>query len=126
MDEKKNEELKKDGEPQKKVDEAWKEASAKENIVGAENISQEIPEVTFGLFMSGLLMEALISLGDVEHPITKKKELNAQHAKFIIETLAMLKDKTKNNLSKEEDGSLESVLYDLRMRFVSKAGKQAK
>lgn len=113
-------------ESQKKVDEAWKEAAAKEKTAAPEEKAQEMPEVTFGLFMSGLLMEALIALGDVEHPITKKKELNVQHAKFIIETLAMLKDKTKNNLSKEEDESLEAVLYDLRMRFVDKAGKQIK
>lgn len=97
-----------------------------EKKAAGEGKAAEAPEVTFGLFMSGLLMEALIALGDVEHPITKKKELNAPHAKFIIETLAMLKEKTKNNLSKEEEGSLEAVLYDLRIRFVNKAGKQAK
>ena len=126
MDEKKNEELKKDEELKKKVDESWKETAAKEKMAASEDAKPEMPEVTFGLFMSGLLMEALIALGDVEHPITKKKELSIQHAKFIIETLGMLKEKTKNNLSKEEEGSLEAVLYDLRMRFVSKAGKQAK
>jgi len=83
----------------------------------------ELPEVTFSLFVSGLLMEALIALGDVAHPVTKKKEMNAHHAKFIIETIAMLKEKTKGNLSKEEGDSLEAVLYDLRTRFVQKAGK---
>lgn len=80
-------------------------------------------EVTFSLFISGLLMESLIALGDMEHPVTKKKELSVPHAKFIIETLAMLKDKTKGNLTKEEESSFEAVLYDLRMRFVQKAGK---
>jgi len=120
MDEKNKEELK------KKVDEAWKESTAKDKVEASKDTKHEMPEVTFGLFMSGLLMEALIAMGDVEHPVTKKKEMNTQHAKFIIETLAMLKDKTKNNLSKEEEGSLEAVLYDLRMRFVSKAGKQVK
>lgn len=83
----------------------------------------EAPEVTFPLFISGLLMEAMIALGDIESPITKKKEFSAPHTKFIIETLAMLKEKTKNNLTKEEDVSLEAILYDLRMRFVKKAGK---
>ncbi|MCX5678236.1 MAG: DUF1844 domain-containing protein [Candidatus Omnitrophica bacterium] len=120
MGEEKKEELK------KKVDESWKEAVSKDRAAPSEEKASktpEMPEVTFGLFISGLLMEALIALGDLEHPVTKKKELNALHAKFIIETLTMLKDKTKNNLAKEEADSLEAVLYDLRMRFVQKAGK---
>lgn len=107
----------------KKVDESWKEAVSKDKAASSDPKTPEVPEMTFGLFISGLLMEALIALGDAEHPVTKKKELSVPHAKFIIETLAMLKDKTKNNLSKEENDSLEAVLYDLRMRFVQKAGK---
>ncbi|MBU0606115.1 MAG: DUF1844 domain-containing protein [Candidatus Omnitrophica bacterium] len=117
MNEDKKEDLK------KKVDESWKEAVSKDKTAPSDPNTPEVPEMTFGLFISGLLMEALIALGDAEHPVTKKKELSVPHAKFIIETLAMLKDKTKNNLSKEENDSLEAVLYDLRMRFVQKAGK---
>lgn len=117
MNEDKKEDLK------KKVDESWKEAVSKDKTVSSDPKTPEVPEMTFGLFISGLLMEALIALGDAEHPVTKKKELSVPHAKFIIETLAMLKDKTKNNLSKEENDSLEAVLYDLRMRFVQKASK---
>lgn len=116
MSENKSEEIK------KKVDESWKEAVSKDKDKEVPSPA-ETPEITFGLFMSGLLMEALIALGDAEHPVTKKRELSAPHAKFIIETLAMLKEKTKNNLTKEEADSLEAVLYDLRMRFVQKAGK---
>lgn len=119
MEEKKSEDL------QKKVDEAWKETAAKDKK-NIDASAQDVPEVTFGLFLSGLIMEAFIALGDLEHPVTKKKEMSIPHAKFIIETLAMLKEKTKNNLTKEEDSSLESVLYDLRMRFVSKAGAVSK
>jgi hypothetical protein len=107
----------------KKVDESWKEAVSKDKRAPIADDAAEAPEVTFSLFISGLLMEALIALGDMEHPITKKKELSVPHAKFIIETLSMLKEKTKNNLSKEEEGSFEAILYDLRMRFVQKAGK---
>ena len=117
MSEENKEELK------KKVDESWKNAVSKDKGASEGGGIPEMPEVTFSLFISGLLMEALIALGDMEHPITKKKEMSIPHAKFIIETLAMLKDKTKNNLTKEEDDSFEAVLYDLRMRFVSKAGK---
>lgn len=114
MDERKdNDELK------KKVDGSWKEAVEKEKK-GSEGQKGETLEATFGLFISGLMMEALIALGDVENPLTKKKEANLNHAKFLIDTLGMLQDKTRNNLAKEESEMLESILYDLRMRFVNK------
>jgi hypothetical protein len=80
-------------------------------------------EVTFHLFTTTLMMEALVALGDAEHPISKKKELNTAHAKFVIDTLSMLQEKTKNNLTKDESEMIEAILYDLRMRFVSKANQ---
>jgi len=108
----------------KKVDESWKESANKEKASeGGEKAAG--PEVTFGVFIYGLMMESLIALGDAENPITKKKELNTAHAKFIIDTLAMLKEKTKGNLSKEEDEMIESILYELRMRFLSKTANTA-
>lgn len=90
-----------------------------------QGTSPAMPEASFGLFISGLMMEGLIALGEVEHPVTKKKETDLKHATFVIDTLAMLKEKTKNNLTLEEDGALDAVLYDLRMRFVAKADKGA-
>lgn len=129
MEEKNKEDLK------KKVDESWKETVGKEKqasepIRQAQGSSRAEPrddeageatvEVTFTLFVSGLMMEALIALGALENPVTKKKEANKAHAKFIIDTLAMLQEKTKNNLAKDEADMLDSILYELRMRFVSK------
>lgn len=78
-------------------------------------------EISFGLFITGLMMEAMMALGDLENPVTHKKESNLQHAKILIDTLEMLKEKTKNNLSKDEDEAMNSILYDLRMRFVAKS-----
>ncbi|MFA6078452.1 MAG: DUF1844 domain-containing protein [Candidatus Omnitrophota bacterium] len=106
----------------KKVDESWKEAMEKERS-SSDKQPVESLEVTFHLFVSSLMMEALVALGDIEHPVTKKKELNPTHAKFVIDTLSMLQEKTSNNLSKDESNMLESMLYDLRMRFVNKAKK---
>lgn len=83
-------------------------------------------EVNFTLFLSGLMMEGVIALGDMEHPVTKKKEPSLAHAKFIIDTITMLKEKTQNNLSKEEGDMVDSVLYDLRMRFLAKSKQDTK
>ena len=109
------------GAEQKKVDEAYKDAVEKDKQAKPDSSTPAMPEASFGLFLSGLMMEALIALGDLEHPVTKKKDVSIPHAKFIIDTIAMLKEKTKNNLTGDEAGAIESILYDLRMRFVAKS-----
>jgi hypothetical protein len=111
----------------KHVDESWKETVGKEKAAPETNKAPEPPiEVSFGLFITGLMMEAVMALGDLENPMTHKKEPNLQHAKILIDTLEMLKEKTKNNLSKDEDEAMSSILYDLRMRFVAKANNPGK
>jgi hypothetical protein len=108
----------------KHVDESWKDAVNKEKVTTDARKNGEPPiEVSFGLFITGLMMEAVMALGDLENPVTHKKEPNLQHAKILIDTLEMLKDKTRNNLSKDEDEAMSSILYDLRMRFVAKVNK---
>ncbi len=119
MEEKEKEEIK------KKVDESWKDTVEKEKSTKSD-AKEEPLRVTFNLFISGLMMEALIALGDVEHPLTKKKEINITHAKFIIDTISMLQDKTKNNLDKDESSMLDSILYELRMRFVAKTKSESR
>lgn len=105
----------------KKVDESWKEAVEKEKArVNSAQTEADMPEPSFSLFISGLMMEALIALGEIEHPVTKNKEMSSRHARFIIETLSMLKNKTNGNLSKAEEDALEAILYELRMKFVGK------
>ncbi|MDP3791963.1 MAG: DUF1844 domain-containing protein [Candidatus Omnitrophota bacterium] len=112
-------------EMKKHVDESWKDAVAKEKETpGVKGDSQAPIEVTFGLFITGLMMEALISLGDLENPVTHKKEANIQHAKLLIDTIEMLQHKTKGNLDKDEEDAINSMLYDLRMRFVAKSNKK--
>lgn len=111
-------------EMKKHVDESWKESVQKEKkTVDAKADTQPI-EVNFALFITGLMMEALISLGDLENPVTHKKETNIAHAKLLIDTLEMLQKKTKNNLEKDEEDAISSMLYDLRMRFVAKSNKK--
>ncbi|MDO8536186.1 MAG: DUF1844 domain-containing protein [Candidatus Omnitrophota bacterium] len=106
----------------KHVDESWKETVRKEKgSDGVSSVAKAPVEVSFGLFITGLMMEAVMALGDLENPVTHKKETNLEHAKILIDTLQMLKEKTKNNLSKDEDEAMSSILYDLRMRFVARA-----
>lgn len=65
-------------------------------------------------------MEALIALGDIPHPATNLQEANLEQAKYLIDILGMLADKTQGNLTPNESQLLEDAVYQLRMRFVEK------
>ncbi|MDI6606442.1 MAG: DUF1844 domain-containing protein [Candidatus Omnitrophota bacterium] len=110
-------------ENKKRVDEGWKEAAEKEK----ENLKKEgkfvPPEADFKFFVTTLALQASIALGGMPNPVTNKKEEDFTQAKFIIDTLGMLKEKTKGNLNKEEEGLLENILYELRMQYVERRGK---
>jgi hypothetical protein len=80
-----------------------------------------IPEASFSLFASSLVTQALISLGEVENPFSKTKNHNLDQAKFTIDTLQIIKDKTSGNLTDDETKLMETALYDLRMRYVEKS-----
>jgi len=67
---------------------------------------------------------ALIELGDIEHPVTKKKEINIQAAKHNIDILEIVAEKTKNNLSQHEEALLTNLLYEVRMRYVAHVDKK--
>lgn len=81
----------------------------------------KIPEASFSLFVSSLVTQALISLGEVDNPFSKTKDQNLDQAKFTIDTLQIIKDKTCGNLSDDELKLLDTALYDLRMRYVEKS-----
>jgi len=80
------------------------------------------PQVTFSTFVFSLSSSALVHLGVVPDPNTQKMEKDLSLAKQIIDTLAMLQEKTKGNLDKDEEQLLQTVLYDLRLRFVKQSG----
>lgn len=119
-------------ESQKKVDESYKTQIEKEKTVseGSSPAAKEtpaqkefvIPEPNFPFFITTLAMQATIALGDAQNPADGKKEKSLPQAKFLIDTLGMLQEKTKNNLTPEENSMLEGVLYELRMRYVQKNG----
>lgn len=74
----------------------------------------------FKFFVSTLALQAAISLGHIENPATNKKEENLVQAKFIIDTLDMIKQKTSGNLAKDEAEALENILFELKMNYVAK------
>jgi hypothetical protein len=96
-------------------------------IVGTsqEDISvqeEPLPEVNFNNFIFSLSTSVLIQLGEIQDPFTQKSAKNLPLAKQTIDLIGMLKEKTKGNLTPEEERVIEYVLYDLRMRYVKAAG----
>ncbi|MGQ9508700.1 MAG: DUF1844 domain-containing protein [Thermodesulfobacteriota bacterium] len=81
-----------------------------------------LPEINFINFIFSLSTSALIQLGEVQDPITQKQSKNLPLAKQTIDLIGMLKEKTKGNLSSEEEKFIDNVLFDLRMRYVKAVG----
>lgn len=75
-------------------------------------------EVSFSRFVADMAANALIALGEEENPLTGKKEVDLPQAKYVIDIIGMLKEKTKGNLTDDETALIDSLLTDLRLRFV--------
>jgi hypothetical protein len=80
-----------------------------------------LPEIDFSTFVVSLSSSALIHLGVVADPMTGEQNKDLAIAKQTIDMLSMLQEKTKGNLTKEESQLMESMLYDLRMRYVAES-----
>src|SRR6185295_18184507 len=105
---------------EKHVDESWKESASKEKQTPGEQPGdeQQIMEINFLNYVTSLGFQALIFMGEIPNPITNETDKNLMQSKFIIDTLVMLKDKTKGNLNEQEANFLEATLYELQMKFI--------
>ena len=74
---------------------------------------------SFPSFLMSLASNAAASLGMMEHPVTRKREVDLELGKHWIDVLGMLEKKTRGNLLPQEQQILEGLLADLRMQFVS-------
>lgn len=82
---------------------------------------KELPAVDFVTFVVSMSHSALLHLGDAPDPSTGVREKNLPLARQTIDLLAVLQEKTRGNLSGDEERVLSQAIYDLRMRFVEVA-----
>ncbi len=118
----KEQELKKeDKEPEK---EPVKEETKAPEAASAEKQEAEaqLPEINFPTFIISLNASALVNLGAIEDPASGKKVKNLLIAKQTIDILNMLEEKTRGNLTEEEEQILKNILYDLRIIYVKEKG----
>jgi hypothetical protein len=106
----KNKEAKNEPSKQEAKDEDIEEAKTEPKV--------HLPEINFATFIISLNASALLHLGAMEDPATGKKVKNLPMGKQTIDILGMMEEKTKGNLSKEEENLLKNILYDLRIIYV--------
>jgi len=68
-------------------------------------------------------MQAMIGLGKLNNPVTNKSEKDLDAASMAIDMLEMLQDKSRNNISKEEETFLNETLTNLRLNFLEEKNK---
>ena len=70
------------------------------------------------MLIMSMASSALMAMGLTPDPETKKSEVDKPMAKFNIDLLVNLKEKTKSNLTPDEQGLLDHILQDLQMKFI--------
>jgi len=97
----------------------------RDDSAGAQQKSQtkkrsELPRIDLSTFILSLSASALYQMGAVEGPEGEKLEApNRPLAQQTIDTIEMLRERTLGNLDAEEVKLFDSLLYELRMRFVA-------
>ena len=108
------------------IDADWKTEAAqeKERLIAEEKktavagTGSAAPAGSFLELVNLIAMQAAVGLGGYQGPGGERIPPNPEAAKFHIDLLEVLQEKTKGNLSDEETKVLDNVLYELRMHFV--------
>jgi len=112
------------------VDEDWKQEAQKEKeILAAQEEAEKeeeqhgpLPEGNLAALISMLTTQALFALGLLQIKGQEERKPDLELAKYNIDMLQVLEEKTKGNLTKEEETVLSNTLNELRMGYVKVAG----
>ena len=102
------------------------QGASKEGARSSGDVPPRLPPATFGSLIETLSMQAMASLSEASQPADSKDKaeglpdprFHIEMAKYLIDTLSVLEEKTQGNLSDQEAKQLEVVLHDLRIAFV--------
>lgn len=110
------------------IDSDWKAEAQREKERLAHEAAETggsaagLPQADFAGLVNVLAMQALVSLGGMRGPDGQPYPPNPEIAKYHIDLLEVLADKTKAALSAEEKRMVDLTLYELRMRYVQIVG----
>lgn len=82
-----------------------------------------MPPATFDTLIQSLVTQTLFYLGEVATR-SGQQMMDLDMARHHLDTLAMLEEKTANNLTPEEKMALDGAIYETRMRFINAAQQQ--
>ena len=99
--------------------ESLKEETAKSKPEDAEDADPNMPPASFEMLLTTLATEAMVALGQLPNPATSKLVHRPNQAKYLIDTIEVLKEKTSGNLSPAETEALDGLLHQLKMAFVT-------
>lgn len=74
----------------------------------------------FIVLVTSLMQSGLVYLGEITDPISNEKKVNLNEVRNTISMIEMLKEKSKNNLDKEEQDYIDGILYTLKMKYIEK------
>ncbi|UCG32998.1 MAG: DUF1844 domain-containing protein, partial [Phycisphaerales bacterium] len=108
------------------VDDDWKAEAAREKQKLAEETKDvgrkgPLPDPVFAEIVNMIVMQVLVALGGMNTPDGQQIPPDLNVAKHQIDVLGLLAEKTKGNLTDDEQKMLDSTLYELQMRFVQAA-----
>lgn len=117
------------------VDEDWKQQAQKEKeiLTAQEEAEKEeaqegskrsgpLPKGNFAALVSMLVTQAMFALGLLQVKGQEQREPDLDMAKYNIDMLEALQEKTKGNLTEQEGKVLENTLNEVRMAYVKVAG----
>jgi hypothetical protein len=105
---------------------AYQKSSAEmDRQAEANGISAKEMEITFERFLASLYMTGMMQLG-LMHEQGMPPQVDLMGARQSIDTLSLLKEKTKGNLTPKEENLLQNALYELRMAYVEVTNAIAK
>ena len=78
----------------------------------------EFPEASFDMLLMQHHTQAMLAMGMIPDPATGQVIKNKSAAKFHIDMLGIIQERTKGNLNQGEEDALNGVLHNLRMMFV--------
>ena len=85
---------------------------------------EEFSQIRFIQYVSILANSGMMQLGKIMNPVTGKIEKSIEAAQATIALLEMLKDKTKGNLTSDEEGVLSEALANLQLNFADEVSRK--
>lgn len=99
--------------------------SSDSDVAGNNEADPPMPPASFQMLVSSLATEAMLAMGQIPHPVTGEVVRRRNQAKYLVDTIEILREKTLGNITAEETSGIDDLLHQLRMAYVAMPGSPA-